>query len=138
MELTNYDLASNVYFGSLSLRLIVKQSWKIRHQQCILEGARKWGSWGTIFLFSASLVQILRVREDINKWHSKLCWLFMDALLIVSTIVALIDFYTDSEENMYPSCSLWVVSAINIYIYSGKKWYYNLEYWITLIAVFAI
>ena len=40
------------FIGSFSKRLIVKNVLKqIRPQQYILEGARKWGSWDTIFYF---------------------------------------------------------------------------------------
>ena len=63
--------ASNVVLCSFSLRHIVKnKSIKNRSQQCILEGARKWGSWGTNFLFFVSFVPIFRVEQDVNKWTS--------------------------------------------------------------------
>ena len=55
-----------------SLGHIVKNKWiNIRPQQCISEGVRKWGIWGTIFLFYANFVPISgSARKTINNRYT--------------------------------------------------------------------
>ena len=47
-----------------------RNSIKVWPQQCIFEGARKWNSWGTIYLFSVNFVSTFRVKQDARKWPS--------------------------------------------------------------------